>query len=180
MAAVYVATHRRNENRVALKMLHPELSLNADLRARFLREGYLANKVGHRGAVRVLDDDQAEDGSVFLVMELLEGESLERRWVREKQRLDVEDVLRIADHLLDVLAAAHDKGIVHRDISAPATSSSVEVGPSAEAGAAPPPPIVSAATSAPKQMPRPAVSRQPRPPPKPTVPSGEDIFAPGR
>jgi serine/threonine-protein kinase len=116
MAVVYAATHTRNENRVALKMLHPELSVHADLRARFLREGYLANKVAHRGAVRVIDDDSADDGAVFLVMELLEGESLDERWRRERKRLDLADTLRIADHLLDVLAAAHDKGLVHRDI----------------------------------------------------------------
>src|SRR5579859_6281262 len=76
MAAVYEAAHR-NGLRVAIKILHPHLSIDADLRARFLREGYVANKVNHRGAVRVLDDDSAADGSVFLVMELLEGETLD-------------------------------------------------------------------------------------------------------
>src|SRR5215472_303700 len=69
MATVYEAAHR-NGLRVAIKILHPHLSLNADLRSRFLREGYVANKVKHRGAVRVLDDDAAADGAVFLVMEL--------------------------------------------------------------------------------------------------------------
>ena len=54
MASVYEAVHR-NGHRVAIKMLHPHLSINSDLRARFLREGYVANKVDHRGAVRVLD-----------------------------------------------------------------------------------------------------------------------------
>jgi eukaryotic-like serine/threonine-protein kinase len=116
MAAVYAATHTRNENRVAVKVLHPEISLNEEVRARFLREGYVANKVGHRGAVRVLDDEVADDGAVFLVMELLEGETLEDRWVRGGRRLGEEDALRVADHLLDILAAAHEKGIVHRDI----------------------------------------------------------------
>src|SRR5271170_6443090 len=78
MAAVYAATHR-NGSRAAVKLLHAELSLNADVRARFLREGYVANKVAHDGAVRVSDYDVAEDGSAFLVMELLDGETLEAR-----------------------------------------------------------------------------------------------------
>jgi eukaryotic-like serine/threonine-protein kinase len=116
MAAVYAATHR-NGNRVAVKILHPQLSVHAPLRERFVREGYAANAVRHEGVVRVLDDDVAEDGSVFLVMELLEGESLNERWIHAGKNLPSEEVLRITDHLLDILAAAHDRGIVHRDVT---------------------------------------------------------------
>jgi eukaryotic-like serine/threonine-protein kinase len=115
MAAVYAATHR-NGSRAAVKILHPELSHNADVRARFLREGYVANTVGHEGAVKVIDDDTAEDGAAFLVMELLDGETLEDRRVRLGGQLSEDDVLSVADQLLDVLAAAHAKGIVHRDL----------------------------------------------------------------
>src|SRR5262245_50417244 len=70
MAVVYKATHR-NTAQYALKMLLPELSLDRELRARFQREGYAANSVKHAGVVQVHDDDVAEDGSAFLVMELL-------------------------------------------------------------------------------------------------------------
>jgi len=115
MAAVYQATHRVG-NHVALKVLHPHMSINADVRARFLREGYVANRVEHPGAVRVLDDDMADDGSVFLAMELLKGETLETLWERRGQKLPVREVAELAHQLLDVLAAAHDKGIIHRDI----------------------------------------------------------------
>jgi eukaryotic-like serine/threonine-protein kinase len=115
MASVYEAVHR-NGHAVAVKVLHPHLSVDADLRTRFLREGYVANKVKHRGAVRVIDDDIAEDGSVFLVMELLEGETLEARWRRCGARLPQREVCELACQLLEVLAAAHDKGVVHRDI----------------------------------------------------------------
>jgi serine/threonine-protein kinase len=115
MAAVYRASHRVG-TRVALKVLHAHMSINSDVRARFLREGYVANRVEHKGAVRVLDDDTAEDGSVFLAMELLEGETLEARWKRCGERMPVRDVAEFTHQLLDVLAAAHDKGIVHRDI----------------------------------------------------------------
>ncbi len=115
MASVYAATHR-NGSRAAIKILHPELSIHAQLRSRFQREGYLANAVGHRGAVRVLDDDAADDGSLFLVTELLDGESLEDRRVRFGGFLPEHEVLLLADQILDVLAAAHAKGIVHRDL----------------------------------------------------------------
>jgi eukaryotic-like serine/threonine-protein kinase len=115
MAVVYLATHR-NGNRVAVKILHAELSLDPGLVARFAREGYVANAIEHRGAVRVLDDDVAEDGSAFLVMELLLGETLEERARRTGGRLPQREVVALAHQLLDVLASAHRKGVVHRDI----------------------------------------------------------------
>lgn len=115
MAAVYGATHR-NGSRVAVKILHPELSTNAEVRSRFTREGHAANAVGHDGAVKVIDDDTAEDGSLYLVTELLDGETLEDGRVRRGGRLSEDQVLSIADQLLDVLTAAHARGVVHRDI----------------------------------------------------------------
>ena len=111
MAAVYGATHR-NQAEFAVKMLHPELADYPELRTRFLREGYAANSVKHPGVVLVVDDDVAENGAAFLVMELLRGCCVEDLG----SRLPVDVALAIADQLLDVLAAAHAKGIVHRDI----------------------------------------------------------------
>jgi eukaryotic-like serine/threonine-protein kinase len=115
MACVYAATHR-NKKRAAVKMLHREYSTDSSIRERFLREGYLANSVGHRGVVTVDDDDIAEDGTAFIVMELLDGETLEQRWRRKGQRLPLEEALAVADQVLDALAAAHEKGVVHRDL----------------------------------------------------------------
>jgi eukaryotic-like serine/threonine-protein kinase len=115
MATVYAATHR-NGRRAALKMLHPNLSRDASTRARFLREGYVANAVGHPGVVAVIDDGISEDGVAFLVLELLEGETIEARRVRLGGTMPIEEVLDFADQALDALAAAHEKGIVHRDI----------------------------------------------------------------
>jgi serine/threonine-protein kinase len=116
MACVYASTHR-NKKRGAVKLLHAELAANLDVRNRFLREGYVANTVDHPGAVSVLDDDVTEDGSVFLVMELLEGQSVEAcASGRPLGRLVPGEVIAIAERLLDVLASAHDKGIVHRDL----------------------------------------------------------------
>jgi serine/threonine-protein kinase len=115
MAVVYVATHR-NKKRFAVKLLHPELSVHEDIRTRFLREGYVANSVEHPGAVAVLDDDVAEDGAAFLVMELLDGAEVENLFEKSGNRLSPRVVLALAHQLLDVLAAAHAKSIVHRDI----------------------------------------------------------------
>ena len=114
MASVYAATHR-NGNRVAIKVLHQSFAKDGDVTQRFLEEGYVANKVGHTCAVQVLDDDTLDDGTPFIVMELLTGESLESRLKRDHV-LSSSLVLFIGDRVLDVLAAAHDKGIVHRDI----------------------------------------------------------------
>lgn len=114
MAAVYAATHR-NGARVALKMLHATISASSTVRARFVREGYLANKVDHQGVVRVLDDDVDDsDGAAFLVMDLIEGVTLADRAM--ERLLDDGEVLDVAAQVLSVLASAHDKGIVHRDL----------------------------------------------------------------
>jgi eukaryotic-like serine/threonine-protein kinase len=113
MAAVFAATHR-NGNRVAIKLMHDEIAAHEESRERFLREGYVANKVGHPGAVQVLDDDM-EGTAPFLVMELLEGESVEAR-LRRQEKLGIGETLCIADEVLSVLGAGHAQGIVHRDV----------------------------------------------------------------
>jgi hypothetical protein len=115
MATVYLGVHR-NGHKVAVKMLHPEASADPVTRARFLREGYVANSIGHTGAVRVLDDDVDADGSAFIVMELLEGETLHARVNRCGGRLPAREALALGHKLCDVLAAAHEKGVVHRDV----------------------------------------------------------------
>jgi serine/threonine-protein kinase len=115
MATVYSATHR-NGMRAALKMLHAPLSRDASTRARFLREGYVANSVGHDGVVAVLDDGVTEDGAAFLVLELLEGETIDARRHALGGKIPVDEALDIGLQVLDALAAAHAQGIVHRDV----------------------------------------------------------------
>jgi len=115
MAVVYAATHR-NRQTFAVKVLHRELSLSQEVRTRFLREGYVANSVAHRGVVKVVDDDISEDGSAFLVMELLDGQSVEALSAQHGPRLSIPAVLALGHQLLYVLASAHGAGIVHRDI----------------------------------------------------------------
>jgi hypothetical protein len=116
MGSVFAATHLRNANRVAVKILHPDLTNNVDVRTRFLREGYAANSVCHAGTVRALDDGTTESGAAFFVMELLDGETLDALCERRGRRISPSEVAQLMVQLLDILAAAHAKGIVHRDI----------------------------------------------------------------
>lgn len=114
MSSVYAATHR-NGNQVAIKILHPELASQARLRQRFLREGYIANRVAHPDAVRVLDDGQ--DGPcAFLVMELLRGQDLESLRSGCGGTLPVGEVVWLTERILAILDAAHAADVIHRDI----------------------------------------------------------------
>ena len=113
-ATVYAARHR-NGRALAVKILHPEYSHHAEIRQRFLAEGYAANKVDHPDAVAVLDEGEGADGSAFLVMELLRGRSLLTR-LEEGGPLPPGDVVAIALRVLDVLARGHERGVVHRDV----------------------------------------------------------------
>jgi eukaryotic-like serine/threonine-protein kinase len=115
MATVYAATHR-NGKEVALKLLHPEFTHHAEVRNRFLREGYVANQVKHSGAVAVLDDDVMESGGAFLVMELLSGVTVQDLWDERDHRVHPAWVTAITLQLLDVLASAHAHGVIHRDL----------------------------------------------------------------
>ncbi len=116
MAAVYSATHKNNLKNVAVKVLHAELQRNEAIRTRFLREGYVANKVAHPGVVSAIDDGVDETGAVFLVMELLSGESLAARVDGQGGTLSQREVLKVSEGILDVLAFAHAQSIVHRDL----------------------------------------------------------------
>jgi serine/threonine protein kinase len=113
-AVVYAVTHR-NRRRFALKLLHPDLSRRPDVRARFAREGYVANTVEHPSIVEVLDDDVDEHGSAFLVMELLDGLSVDAL-TAPLSTSSPRAALELADQLLDALDHAHRKSIIHRDI----------------------------------------------------------------
>lgn len=115
MAVVYKARHR-NQKQFAIKMLHPEYMMRADVHARFVREGYVANSVGHPGVVAVLDDDVDDAGYPYLVMELLEGATVESLCPPGGPPVPVREALTIVYQLLDVLVAAHERGIVHRDL----------------------------------------------------------------
>src|SRR5262249_55059594 len=114
MAAVYVGVHKIGR-RDAIKILHPNIARSKDLRDRFEQEAHAVNLFKHPGAVEIRDIDTSDDGAPFLVMELLEGECLSDR-ARRQNGIEASEMLRLVDELLDVLAAAHAQGIVHRDI----------------------------------------------------------------
>ncbi len=115
MAAVFAASHR-NGQRAALKILHIDFAREKGVQDRFLREAYVSNKIGHSACVAVLDDDVTELGEPFLIMELLEGETLRDLWKRAGKRVPVEHVLGIAERILDCLVACHASGVIHRDL----------------------------------------------------------------
>lgn len=116
VGAVYGASHARNSARVAVKVLHADVAREHGARERFLQEGYAANRVGHAGVVRVLDDGTSEEGLVYLVMERLTGASLEAVAERAGGQLPLDQVLKYTLAWLEVIAAAHAAGIVHRDL----------------------------------------------------------------
>ncbi len=114
MGTVWEARHVTLGRRVAVKILHAEFAKNPELLARFLREGRAAARIEHPHVAAVYDVGQ-DDARAWLVMELLEGEDLGTRLDREGRL----DATRAVDILLPVLAAvsaAHDEGVVHRDL----------------------------------------------------------------
>ncbi|WP_437639605.1 serine/threonine-protein kinase [Sorangium sp. So ce854] len=114
MAAVYVGVHRIGR-RDALKILHPQAAKSKEICDRFEREAQAANRFRHPGAVEIRDIDVAEDGAPFLVMELLDGESLAER-ERRLGGVPLAEVLDFTAQVLDTLGAAHAQGIIHRDV----------------------------------------------------------------
>lgn len=114
-STVYEAVHR-DGHRAAVKVMARKRIRDTPALEVAEHEARVANSVHHRGVVRILDEDLTEDGSAYLVMELLEGETLEARRRLAGGRLKVLEALLLFEQLLDVLAAAHDVGIIHRDI----------------------------------------------------------------
>ena len=113
MATVYLATDRKHERSVALKVLKPELAavLGTD---RFLREIKTTAQLTHPHILPLLDSGEADE-TLFYVMPFVEGESLRDRLNREKQ-LPVEDALQISREVADALSYAHSHGVIHRDV----------------------------------------------------------------
>lgn len=114
MGAVYEAIQLELEKRVAVKTLWPALASQPNMRTRFFREGRAAVRVRHPNAADVWDVGEHE-GTLYLVMEFLEGESLSARIAREGA-LPIDDVVALTLPLCAAIAAAHREGIVHRDL----------------------------------------------------------------
>jgi serine/threonine protein kinase len=115
MGRVYLAEHVEIGRRVAIKILHPVYGRMPDLVERFRREARAASKIGHPHIVDVTDSGTTDDGSVYFVMEYLEGVELASVIDREGA-LDVARALRITSQICRALSAAHAVGIIHRDL----------------------------------------------------------------
>ena len=119
MGVVYEARQESLDRRVALKTLHPEHARNKETVTRFFNEAKVLSKLEHPSIVQVSDFGTAPDGTVYLVMEYLRGESFRHRlesYTQRGDRLPILAALQIAWQIADVLAVAHAMGIVHRDI----------------------------------------------------------------
>jgi len=112
--AVYEAWHRFTDRPVAVKILHEHMLGNREAVGRFMREARAASAIGHPSIVTILDAGVTQEGPPYMVQELLQGHDLET--AIEHQQLTWSDVMDIGAQLLDGLAAAHERDIVHRDI----------------------------------------------------------------
>jgi serine/threonine protein kinase len=116
MGRVYEARHTRLRNkRYAIKIMLEEFASQSELVARFQREAEAASHLSHNNVVAVYDVHRTDDGRPYIVEELLEGEEL-GNVLAEAGKLDPERAVRIARQVCLGLAAAHDRGIVHRDM----------------------------------------------------------------
>jgi hypothetical protein len=115
IGAVYVASQTRTGRRYAVKVLLPEAALHPGAIERFRREAAALGALGHAGIVQLHDFDTADDGTQFLVMELLEGEDLASR-LGKGGALPWSTAVRILEETASALSAAHALGLVHRDL----------------------------------------------------------------
>jgi serine/threonine-protein kinase len=115
MGSVWLAAHAILGRRAAIKILHPTLSKQAEIVERFFTEARAATAIADPGIVQVFDFGIADDGSAYLVMELLDGETLEDRLFR-LGTLSVAETIRIMRQVASTLGAAHASGVVHRDL----------------------------------------------------------------
>ena len=115
MGRVYEAEHIEIGKRVAIKVLHPAYSRTPDLVERFRREARAASRIEHPNVVNVTDFGTTDDGSLFFVMEYIEGIELGLLIHRQGPLAPVR-ALRIAEQMCEALQAAHDAGVIHRDL----------------------------------------------------------------
>ncbi|HSE18241.1 MAG TPA: protein kinase [Pyrinomonadaceae bacterium] len=115
MGTVYRGCHVLMDKTVAIKVLRPSLAADEKIVARFSREARAASRITHPNAINVTDFGEDERGHVFLVMEYLSGKTL-KHVIREEGPLPLARVVDITRQIGDALNAAHEQGVVHRDL----------------------------------------------------------------
>src|SRR5437879_10821659 len=112
MGAVYSARHILLGDRVAIKMLPPEMRSNTEWLRRFQREGQAARRFRHPNAVTVYDLRTSADGTIYLVMEYVEGNTLDSE-LKKRGKFSPAEALTVMSPVMSVLNAAHAMGGVH-------------------------------------------------------------------
>jgi hypothetical protein len=115
MGAVYEMLHPGIGKRLALKVLHAEYAKKESIVQRFFAEARAVNQIGHPNIVDIINFDQLEDGSAFIMMEFLEGMSLSR-YIQQRGPMTPPEMAEVILPMADALAAAHHQGITHRDL----------------------------------------------------------------
>lgn len=115
MGAVYLAEQLGIGHRVALKFLKSEFSSDAEIARRFLNEAKSYARVAHPNAVALHDFGQDEEGNLFIAMEYCEGVDL-KKVIAEQGHLPLIEAIEVVLQVADVLANAHEKGVIHRDL----------------------------------------------------------------
>jgi serine/threonine protein kinase len=115
MGAVYRARHILLGDRVAIKVLPPEMRSNTEWLRRFQREGQAARRFRHPNAVTVYDLRTSGDGTIYLVMEYVEGNTLDVE-LKKRGKFSPADAVTVLTPVMSVLNAAHAMGVVHRDL----------------------------------------------------------------
>jgi len=129
MGAVYCARHILLGDRVAIKVLPPEVRNNAEWLRRFRREGQAARRFRHPNSVTVYDLRTAADGTIYMVMEYVEGHTLDHE-LKTRGRFTAREAFEILTPIMSVLDTAHAMGVVHRDLK----PENIMVGRPAEGG----------------------------------------------
>jgi eukaryotic-like serine/threonine-protein kinase len=116
MASVWSATNVFTEREFAIKFMLPQVARTPEAARRFLLEAKISARINHPNIIEVIDVGQAEDSSLFLVMELLTGSSLDVATRRRSPSMPVHDFMRFMRDVAEALAAAHRSGVIHRDL----------------------------------------------------------------
>jgi len=116
MASVWSATNIFTERQFAIKFMLPAVARTPEAARRFLMEAKVSARVNHPNIIEIIDVGQTEEGSLFLVMELLSGVSLETAMRRQSPPMSVAEFLSVMLQVSRALAAAHKNGVIHRDL----------------------------------------------------------------